>query len=83
MQDTCKKIIVVTYLYKPDLNGFLLVFCFCFKASVLRSVISCSADISLCFPSGSSSMSPGATASYSKGNTNDERSCVAIVARVR
>ena len=45
--------------------------------------MSCSADISLCRPSGSSSMSLGMTASYSKGNISDDRSCVAIVARVR
>lgn len=30
-----------TYLYKPVLNGFLFVFCFCFKASVFRSDMSC------------------------------------------
>ena len=72
-----------TYLYKPVLNGFLLVFCFCFKASVLRSDMSCSAVTSLCRPSGISWISPGMTASYSRGNANDDRSCVAIVARVR
>ena len=72
-----------TYLYRPVLNGFLLVFCFCFKASVLRSVMSCSAVTSLCRPSGISLISLGMTASYSRGNVIDDRSCVAIVARVR
>ena len=50
-------------------------------ASVLRSDISCLAVISLCRPSGISWMSAGLTASYSKGNTKDDTSCVAIVAR--
>ena len=44
--------------------------------------MSCLAVISLCRPSGTSWMSAGVTASYSKGNTKDDTSCVAIVARV-
>ena len=72
-----------THLYKPVLKGFLLSFCFCFKASVLKSFISCSAVISLCRPRGTRCTSLGLTPSYSSGNVNPARSCVATVARVR
>ena len=51
-------------------------------ASALRSVISFSAVISSCLPRGTSWISPGGQASYSRGNAKGAMSCVAIVADV-
>ena len=82
-QNARQSIESTTYLYKPVLKGFFFSFCFCFKASVLKSFISCSAVISLCRPRGIRCTSLGLTPSYSRGNFKAARSCVATVARVR
>ena len=68
----------------PDLKGFLFDFelCFCFSASVLKSVTSLSAVISLCLPRGTKEISEGGAASYTRGNSNAERLWVAMVATV-